>query len=885
MRFAMSVHVQKAFAPKRKQETQSSSHRAFCPATGAIEWFRNREVFRCFLWLTSRRDVAHVQPNAYSIKERFGTERLFSFEFRIRHWDSSDELIAVRRTADLSPDNDGILVPPHWARASRHCKHNGLRHRFITEDDLVLYKQRIDNWQRVLPYLQLAQQVPDSALTEKICKRVRSHVSLSLADLVGSLPRYSPQEIIAQTFDQLWRGQLAADMDSTGWSVQTLISEEESSGQYEVKSLPTESASFDEVSKPEPEDPDTWDAIPAGSIADENARRGYEKRRSIIWDRLKRGNTIGAVAKTHDCSTSWVTRVVGRCQRLKPNGEPWGWEGAIPNVKWPWPSERDANSYREQAHDPASLGHALSRFFQHYPDIKTAVISTALIKKKKGTRSGRRCISAKKVWKTFLKECRAKGIPAHHWPFNTADVGREAIRRFVRGLEDSHTRKYIEVNIGKDGLVVYEATQPNRAIEAVVRPYSVLQVDGHDSNAYSAILLPDTTGLPCVLPLGRFWLILCVDVGSRAALGYTITPETNYASVDLLDSIFAALTPWKRYPGVLPDSSYRTGAGMPSGVFPFCAWRGFDMICLDNALAHLSRDCQERIVETTGAVVNTGIPGKQTTRAIVERFFASFESEFGHGPSSTGSNPRDPRREDPVGAAIRHGIDLFMLEGVADAIIANHNTTPHTTLNGRTPLQYLSDWHQRDPLLARYVPDSIQDDLPLYYRTFKATIARNVKQGGACYIQWLYSRHTNDCLAATPSLKGTKVLLVVDSRDARQVWAYTHRGEPLGKLYPQDRWALRAHSLRERRIIGVFRNARLIDTDTTDPVGDLHEIIDQQARVRPDARRKLAVRQREERRYPRNVPADKTTSSTPDGSLPRDWVPITGHFYSKRRTR
>ena len=699
-----------------------------------------------------------------------------------------------------------------------------------------------------------------------------------MTPLARAFPEAPPQAVIAQTAMCVYRGTLETPFDGQPWSTSTIVSH----GEIPVKAVKpvAEHRPTPIVAAPEATDPTTWPVLPAESIEDDKKRKAYQRNHSIIWARLVEGRTLAEVARSFECSKEWVRKLINRCQALDESGELMGWRGAVPYLRPASSGTVSRNPAEPTEDDFEKQKWGLTRLFRRFPDIEALVIETALPRKAKDKQqamSGRRRVSRKKVWKKFKVACEAKNIPPNEWPFNTADKGREAIRRFIKTLETTHTERYLETNLGDRANVVWKATQPNHDIRQEVRPFAYIQIDGHDSNAYSAITLEDTTGMPAVLPLGRFWLIPSVCVGSKAVFGYTITPTLNYRSIDLLDTICNGLTPWERYPDVMPDKSYRQGAGLPSGLFPFCAWRGVDMIRLDNALAHLSRQTQERIVETTGAVIVSSLPDHKTSNAVVERFFRSFEEVFGAGPTSTGSNPNDPRRENPVDAAINHQIELFLLEALADCVIANYNATPHSALSGLTPLQYIQNWHQRYPNEARFITDKTRESFPLYLRTFERTIRRNEKGGGACYIQWMYSRHTNDRIAGDPALSGETVLLTVDSRDARIVHAYRTNGEPLGQVVPQDRWNEQPHTLRERRIIGAFRRANLIDLDSTDPIADFQEILEERALLNSSARRELAVR-RDPIIWTGDDKSDNETLRN-DETAPREWVSITGNYY------
>src|SRR3546814_6172646 len=81
-------------------------------------------------------------------------------------------------------------------------------------------------------------------------------------------------------------------------------------------------------------------------------------------------------------------------------------------------------------------------------------------------------------------------------------------------------------------------------------------------------------------------------------------------------------------------------------------------------------------------------------RPFIERFFGTLEeSGFHRLPNTTGTGPGDIRRKDPEIAACKYFIQLEDLENLLDVLIANYNGTVHSSLAGRSPLEYLA-WSQ-----------------------------------------------------------------------------------------------------------------------------------------------------------------------------------------------
>jgi putative transposase len=73
-----------------------------------------------------------------------------------------------------------------------------------------------------------------------------------------------------------------------------------------------------------------------------------------------------------------------------------------------------------------------------------------------------------------------------------------------------------------------------------------------------------------------------------------------------------------------------------------------------------------------------GKAANPTRRPIVERLFKTLETNGFHRiASTTGSNNKDPKRDNAEQTAVKYKISALQIEELADVIIADYNAKPH----------------------------------------------------------------------------------------------------------------------------------------------------------------------------------------------------------------
>jgi transposase InsO family protein len=334
------------------------------------------------------------------------------------------------------------------------------------------------------------------------------------------------------------------------------------------------------------------------------------------------------------------------------------------------------------------------------------------------------------------------------------------------------------------------------------------------------ILIPHTHGGFIKRLLHRLWLLIVIDVYTRAILGYYVSLNLEYKSDDVLLCIKNALTPWKPRTLTIPGLEYATGAGLPSGVIPQLVWVTFEEFSYDNAKANLAGNVVKKIASVAGCAINPGPVESPERRAIIERWFETIEEATGHRvPSTTGSYPQDPRRTNPDAAAEEFEIGLDHVYELMDLVIARYNATPHSGIGYKAPLELMAQFAADEQSLMNKIPEDKRNKLGLLDVEFKRTVRGNIKEGRRPYINCEGARYRNEILARSPELIGQRLTLVMDPEDPRSVTAFFPDGAELGDLTANGFWGITPHTLEMRKaILSLARQRLLYLTENQDPI-------------------------------------------------------------------
>ena len=619
--------------------------------------------------------------------------------------------------------------------------------------------------------------------------------------------------------------------------------------------------------------PEQIDAIRLTQVSidhlDKQQKSRFHRRKRAVDSYLFTDRPVSEICEVIGISRSELHRQLKRVFTIAADGLPIGYAALIPGFR--------VKKYRRVAVGGNGTAGLFTKFLDSHPSLAKKLSDWALTRQSaKGALAKDRQFS--RIWVAFVDACREEGIDTElEYPFNSADRGREAVRRYCKQLLKENFVRGAASTYGRNsGRMAGQALKPRTNHGVAARPYHRVQLDGHRIDADLVVTMMAPDGDEVCLPLSRLWLLVLIDCASRAVLGYHISLSENYTSGDVLECVASALVPW--VPKELPNTriAYVRGAGLPSGVIEQCAWRTFNVLQFDNAFAHTSAWLQERIIETVCNEVITIRPARPRSDAIVERFMRTFEETSLHQwPNTTGSSPKDPKRDKPEDAAKRLRIGVEDLELATDLCIANYNASPHKSLNGRAPLEYLAYHIEREHELIRTVAVKDVDRLPLFQRSFTATVRGSQKAAHTPYVTFKGSRYDSPALAHAAHLIGQKVRCVANTKDLRVLDLFTADGRYFGKIQAEARWMRHPHSLRTRKaILKLIRRGALM-RPLYNPVGAHLEYLSERAKLSRRDRNRLLSSQRESRKPPNRNGDQQSGKSAYVSRQRRGWITLT----------
>lgn len=409
----------------------------------------------------------------------------------------------------------------------------------------------------------------------------------------------------------------------------------------------------------------------------------------------------------------------------------------------------------------------------------------------------------------FLRQCRRAGITAVEYPLNTDRMGIRSLSAYVK----SEMLKNFGAAARAAGAHHLKGlpTALNSST-AIVRPFQAVEFDGHRLDLRLKIVIRDPLGYEQELEIERIWLLVILDVCTRAVLGYHLVIAREYSRYDVIKTIEQALTPHRPRNFTLQGVSYGEAGGFPSGKLPELGYAIWQRIKLDNAKANLANDTIAALCEFIGCMVDAGPPYHPDDRPYIERFFGTIANTLSSRlPGYTGSGPDDVRRAlSSVKGDLRLFLSLAELEELMEASLATYNATPHAGLNGRTPLEAMTYHVRGKAAMISWLPEAKRRTLCLMQQARRCPVRGYLQQGTRPHINLFQVRYTSDVLASSGSLLGSHLRVYYNSDDLRTVRAFLADGSELGILKAQGAWGEVSHDITLRREIMKKRgNKRL----------------------------------------------------------------------------
>ncbi|QBR04314.1 DDE-type integrase/transposase/recombinase [Paraburkholderia pallida] len=559
--------------------------------------------------------------------------------------------------------------------------------------------------------------------------------------------------------------------------------------------------------KPELQELDlmTWPTV-AWTEFDAPARKRIQLRMQAI-ERYARGEPVKDIEHATGVNRRQLYRLLERALELHHDGRIYGFRALIARVRVTEYVRVRPVTVQGERGSRGAVG-ALSQLFERYPTLAGWLrlqLKQRRVKLDQRHTDGAlrtRLRGLQALHTEFLQQCRQMGLTAADYPFNTAG---QAIRSVSACVKAELLRNFGTAAraAGASHLKGLPRPDDEAGAPAASRPYQVVEFDGHKLDIRLKVVVSDPLGFAHEFEIERVWLLVIIDVCTRAVLGYHLVLAREYSRYDVIKTIEKALEPHPARVFSIPGLAYGSHDGFPSRRLPELAYVAWEWMKLDNAKANLASDTLAALCEFVGCSVDAGPHYSPDERPYIERFFGTVASRLSSRlPDYTGSHPRDLRRAlaDPKGN-MRLYVSLDELEELIEYTIASYHGTPHAGLNNVTPLEAMTYFVRGKQQLLTWLPERHRRTLCLMQTARRCRVRAYLEQGVRPHINLYRVRYTNPILACSTHLIGQPLLVYMNADDLRCVRAFLADGTELGVLEAQGTWRVVPHNLKLRQEI------------------------------------------------------------------------------------
>jgi putative transposase len=559
-------------------------------------------------------------------------------------------------------------------------------------------------------------------------------------------------------------------------------------------------------------DVSAWPTV-AYTEFDEGARRTFEIRRQAVM-RFVAGESVTAIEHATGVNRRQLYRWLERAMLPHPDGRPFGFRALVRYTHIAEYIRIQDVHVRGERGSRGAAG-ALSQLFERYPalagwlllQVKQRKVLLQQVHTDGCLRIRLRGLQA--MHDDFLRQCRAVGLTTADYPFNTAG---HAIRSLSRRLKAEMLRSFGTAarSAGASHLKGLPRPDGEAGTPAATRPYQVVEFDGHRLDVRLKVVVRDPLGFEHEFEMERVWLLVIIDVCTRAVLGYHIVLAREYSRYDVIKTIENALEPHRPRSFTIAGLDYGTHDGFPSQRLPELAYATWEWMRLDNAKANLANETLTALCEFVGCFADAGPKYSPDERPYIERFFGTVASRLSSRlPGYTGSHPRDLRRAlaDPKGD-LRLYVSIDELEELVEYAIASYNGTPHSGLSNATPLEAIEYFVRGRQTMVTWLAEHHRRTLCLMQSARRCRVRAYLDQGVRPHINLHGVRYTNSVLATSTQLIGQYLLIYLNAGDLRCVRAFLADGTELGVLDAQGAWRVVPHNLKLRQEIRKQKDRR-----------------------------------------------------------------------------
>jgi putative transposase len=561
---------------------------------------------------------------------------------------------------------------------------------------------------------------------------------------------------------------------------------------------------------------ETWPSIDQFALTDED-RDSFNSKCEALRLFIDSSTSISVIENLTGVPRATLYRLLPRCWAKHADGRIYGFRGLIPYAR--------VNKYERT--EPVKCGRtgrggatgAFSQLLSTYPALADFLTKKVRERSQRIRKVGQIRTPIKSIHKDFLQLCRELGLGTNQYPFTEHLLASRTLASYIKKKTSEEFSDAVTLAGGlRAGAAVPIGVDQT---PAATRAFESVEFDGHKIDLRLTVRIEDPQGFETLLEMHRIWVLVLIDVASRAIIGYSLALGREYNKDDVAKAFQNALVPFKHRAYRIPGLQIRKGGGFPSESCPETAYACWDWLRIDGAKSHLASDTLNRLTQVIGCWPDNGPAGEPDDRPFIERFFQNISLYFAHRlPGTTGSTANSIEKvlNDP-GKDIKLLVELEELEDMIEVTLADYNGEPHGGLGGRTPLEAMTYLIQRHPGFLRTLPETLRANICLLQEARVVPIKGNLKIGVRPFVNFANVRYTNSVLASNALLIGKRLRIYYDVQDLRSIKAFFEDGTELGVLTAARPWCFTPHSLRLRTEIFRLKRARKLEyREGDDPV-------------------------------------------------------------------
>ena len=555
-------------------------------------------------------------------------------------------------------------------------------------------------------------------------------------------------------------------------------------------------------------EPSSWPDIDPGAL-NPTALRHYLRRQQAVRLYLSGASDSELRSTCGLAKHSIVAILRQRCLQPHPDGGIYGWRGLVRYSRQK-PFFRQS-PVKVDVHGLGAVG-AMGLLLSLEPDFAQRFDRYVL-------KAGRPDALAEvhkprhAIWAWFLGELRKLGYEVRNqWPFTVKTQGYSSVSRYVDGLLAGNPARAAMLVGGPDAKK--KLLSGDGVDRPQLAPFQRVEMDAHKLDCRLCIMIPQLDGGWVPKIIHRLWIIVVLEVRSRAVLGYYLSMRREVSKDDVLRALKSALTRWRLPQLQFSGEQLAPGAALPSSHRDEYVGLCWDETSVDGALAET---CKTVVVALASVVASrlvdpsAGYSARRSKddRPYIERFFQVLSgSGVGRLSNSTGASPLKKGGRDPDRVAVARQFQLPHLEELLAVLIANYNVKPHASLGHRSPLNQLDFFASQERLPMRRADPTLVQGL---LSTRKLCIVKGgYREGRRPYVNFEGSRYTNETLGSRHDLVGDHVWVVNHLEDdARVAMCSTEKGSSLGILRAGPPWHGLPHTLAIRSAIRSMIHLRM----------------------------------------------------------------------------